>query len=86
MAMVLKYFFGLNRDRLYLSNVPCPDGKIPERPKNFLKWYEDGDIDCSSLPLDYSECEMPLFQAVFSPKRITFSVEDAKLQLSKGKL
>lgn len=59
-----------------LAATAAPEAK---EPKNFLKWYEDGDF--APVAFTESEKEMisrsesPLFAAMFVPRAVTFSVE-----------
>lgn len=76
MTAYLKYYFGFDKDkdRLYLDSVSVSSETELIMPNNFLKWYEDGDIDFSFNM--NKNIESSVYSSVFSPKIITFSVKD----------
>lgn len=77
----LKYYFGYieNENKLFLDRVEV-DGDIIPSPENFLKWYEEGDIEFQPLTEDQKEyihrSDSPLFAALLLPQKVTFSVEE----------
>jgi hypothetical protein len=87
MKPYLKYFFSLWEDQLTKSCQVCLEAipvvdENPPLPDKFLKWYEEGDFDMSTPGEDASDlvgsADSPIFLGMFSPRQITFSIEDAK--------
>jgi len=78
MKAYLKYYFSLIGEELNLDSVSCLEGQEPPMPENFLKWYEDGDIDFTPV-VDFNEIAKgttnPVFWAMFSPRNVTFDVD-----------
>jgi hypothetical protein len=76
----LKYYFWHDGKTLFLDSLSCVEGKPPVEPADFLKWYEEGDFVFMSLTNEQkkaiTEKESPLFAAIFSPKEVSFSVNE----------
>lgn len=68
--MTLKYYF---TKKLQLDSVVF-NGETTPHPENFLKWYENGDIEWSFNVSP--SAESPIFTSAFAPQKITFNVDD----------
>ena len=84
MSSYLKYYFELGEnEKLSLNSIECRKGEYPVKPKNFLKWYDKGDIDFSLSADQISvigQCESPLFASMYIPRKINFKVSDFQKQ------
>ncbi len=88
--MYLKYYFGHDgNSKFFFDSVAVVENKKAEEPKDFLKWYEHGDfVDSNQADENeklISESQSPAFWKMFSPKEVTFSVNDLLEKRSKSK-
>lgn len=67
----LKYYFKYDDDKLQFDAMPCIEGESPTVPKNFVKWYEPGDL--AMVLTSACQGDSPVFNAIFAPNK--FSAE-----------
>ncbi|MCK9558591.1 MAG: hypothetical protein M0R50_11205 [Candidatus Cloacimonetes bacterium] len=69
MKTYLRYYFSFAENKLNLGSVACVEGEEPQLPKDFLKWYEYGDIDFARFMLTSAQkaaiplADSPIFLA-----------------------
>lgn len=74
-GVYLKYYFSFIDEKVSLNCVACKDGEEPQVPRDFLKWYEEGDIDFTVVDAQEQGSDL-VFWNVFAPRKITFDIED----------
>ncbi len=72
----LKYYFSLVEGNLNLNSLPCIEGQEIKFPKNFLKWYEDGDIDVVLDKEIFNVNNYSFLTIMFSPRKVMFDIKD----------
>ncbi len=80
MTTYLKYYFGLDGEKLYIDSITVKNNEAPILPKNFLKWYEYGDLG-DPIVDENTLKRADLFWTIFSPRKVNFSIEEAKTKL-----
>lgn len=72
----LKYYFAYKNGKLLLDSLACIEGEVISEPDNFVRWYEDGDLEFEYKG-DALNSESPVFSAIFGGLwKTTFKLED----------
>lgn len=63
----LKYYLRKTNNQIYLDSTVNINTDLP---KDFVKWYEEGDIDWNFSNNSNSNSYSPIFNAMFAPQRL----------------